>query len=255
MKPVLHILPSLHASPPSCELSAWQLAWAAWIPCKWGCTLPRTLLPTGGRGGQCLFVGRGPFLQYTYLQVWSCLIKLCNSCYFVTIVTIAGLCMCRCKHSVPGRFVFWKIKVWWHNATLFVYFFVFYDIHTFIESHSYNTFIRRQSPRSLSISSSLISSVGKPPCGAEPRIELGPALQQADALPTEKDNAVLGCWPPPSRTYTCSFEKTIPRRRTTVTSSLLEISTNQLGTTCRVVVVRGAGLGGVTPPAPTPFPH
>jgi hypothetical protein len=28
------------------------------------------------------------------------------------------------------------------------------------------------------------SSVGKPPCGAEPKIELGPALQQADALPT-----------------------------------------------------------------------
>jgi hypothetical protein len=27
---------------------------------------------------------------------------------------------------------------------------------------------------------------GKPPCGAEPRIELGPALQQADALPTEQ---------------------------------------------------------------------
>ncbi len=25
----------------------------------------------------------------------------------------------------------------------------------------------------------------KPPCGAEPRIELGPAVQQADALPTE----------------------------------------------------------------------
>ncbi len=24
-----------------------------------------------------------------------------------------------------------------------------------------------------------------PPCGAEPRIELGPALQQADVLPTE----------------------------------------------------------------------
>ncbi len=29
------------------------------------------------------------------------------------------------------------------------------------------------------------SSVGQPPCGAEPRIELGPALQQADALSTE----------------------------------------------------------------------
>ena len=27
--------------------------------------------------------------------------------------------------------------------------------------------------------------MGEPPCGAEPRIELGPALQQADALPTE----------------------------------------------------------------------
>jgi hypothetical protein len=26
--------------------------------------------------------------------------------------------------------------------------------------------------------------VGEPPCGAEPRIELGPAFQQADALPT-----------------------------------------------------------------------
>jgi hypothetical protein len=30
----------------------------------------------------------------------------------------------------------------------------------------------------ISISSSLVSSVGKPPCGAEPRIELGPALQR-----------------------------------------------------------------------------
>ncbi len=27
--------------------------------------------------------------------------------------------------------------------------------------------------------------MGEPPCGAEPRIELGPALQQADALPAE----------------------------------------------------------------------
>jgi hypothetical protein len=31
----------------------------------------------------------------------------------------------------------------------------------------------------------LVLSGEKPPCGAEPRIELGPAFQQADALPTE----------------------------------------------------------------------
>jgi hypothetical protein len=30
-----------------------------------------------------------------------------------------------------------------------------------------------------------VSSVGRPSCGAEPRIEPGPALQQADVLPTE----------------------------------------------------------------------
>jgi hypothetical protein len=33
--------------------------------------------------------------------------------------------------------------------------------------------------------------VGKPPCGAEPRIELGPALQQADVLPTEQRRTTL----------------------------------------------------------------
>jgi hypothetical protein len=64
-----------------------------------------------GAGGGRAFCW-GPYLP-TYLQVWSCLISLCNSCYFVTIVTIAGLCMRRCKHSVPGRFVFWKIRQCW----------------------------------------------------------------------------------------------------------------------------------------------
>ncbi len=53
-------------------------------------------------------------------------------------------------------------------------------------SYSYKTFIRRHSPRFLSISSSLARSVRKTPPGvAEPRIELGPALQQADGLPPE----------------------------------------------------------------------
>jgi hypothetical protein len=55
---------------------------------------------------------------------------------------------------------------------------------TFILSNLYKTFIRRHSLRFLFISSSLIS-MGKPPWGAEPRIELGPVLQKADALPTE----------------------------------------------------------------------
>jgi hypothetical protein len=54
---------------------------------------------------------------------------------------------------------------WWHDATLFVYF--------------WNSFIRRHSLWFLSISSSLISWSGKkPPWGSEPSIELGPALQQ-----------------------------------------------------------------------------
>ncbi len=66
---------------------------------------------------------------------------------------------------------------------LFIYFFIFYNIHTFIQS--YNTFIRRHLPRPLSISSSLVSSVGKTPlrCRAENRTRA--CLQQADALPTE----------------------------------------------------------------------
>ncbi len=54
------------------------------------------------------------------------------------------------------------LKVWWQDATLsFVYFSYFYDIHTFIQSHSYNTFIHRHSLRPVSISSSLVCSVGK----------------------------------------------------------------------------------------------
>jgi hypothetical protein len=35
--------------------------------------------------------------------------------------------------------------------SFFVYFLIFYDIHTSIQSHSYNTFLRRHSLRSLEI--------------------------------------------------------------------------------------------------------
>ncbi len=66
----------------------------------------------------------------------------------------------------------------------FCLFFICYNLQlqTFIQSHS---FIRRHTPGPLSISSSRGSSVGKNYLCAEPRIELGPALQQADALPIE----------------------------------------------------------------------
>ncbi len=43
---------------------------------------------------------------------------------------------------------------------LFVYFSYFDDVHTIIQSHSYNTFIRHHLLKPLSISSSLVRSVG-----------------------------------------------------------------------------------------------
>jgi hypothetical protein len=39
----------------------------------------------------------------------------------------------------------------------------------------------------------LVLSGEKPPCGAEPRIELGPALQQAGALRKEDLKSLAGC--------------------------------------------------------------
>ncbi len=50
---------------------------------------------------------------------------------------------------------FWK--VWWQDATLFVYIWFI----TYIHSFNHNTFIRRHSLKPLSISSSLVCSVGK----------------------------------------------------------------------------------------------
>ncbi len=54
---------------------------------------------------------------------------------------------------------------------LFLFIFIFYNIHTFIQPHSYNTFIHCHSLRPLSISSSLVCSVGKTSlwCRAENR--------------------------------------------------------------------------------------
>ncbi len=52
----------------------------------------------------------------------------------------------------------WKWKVWWQDATLFIYFSFFI---TYIHSFNYHTFIRRHSLKPLSISSSLVCSVGE----------------------------------------------------------------------------------------------
>jgi hypothetical protein len=70
----------------------------------------------------------------------------------------------------------------------FCLFFIFYNIHTFIQSHS--TFIQYIYPSSVAEASlhfliACMLSGETPPFGAEPRIELGPALQQADGPPTE----------------------------------------------------------------------
>ena len=61
--------------------------------------------------------------------------------------------------------------VWWPYATLLAFIFLFY--------------IHQHSLRPISISSQLSAQWVEPPWGAEPRFELGPALQQASALPTE----------------------------------------------------------------------
>ncbi len=78
--------------------------------------------------------------------------------------------------------IFKLIKVWWHYATLL-------DINTVIFNTLYNHTFIHPSPFAeacLLVSSSLLRSAkDEPPWDAEPRIELGPALQQADALPTE----------------------------------------------------------------------
>jgi hypothetical protein len=77
-----------------------------------------------------------------------------------------------------------KIKVWWQDATHFL--FIFHIFITYIRTfnHSYNTFIRRHSLGPPS-PHRLKAQWEDPPCGAESRTELGPALQQAGALPTE----------------------------------------------------------------------
>ena len=72
------------------------------------------------------------------------------------------------------------LNIWWHNATLFVYFSYFITyIHSFIQSHSCNTFIHRHLLRPLSISSSLVCSVGK-------HLPVVPRRESTSGLPYSK---------------------------------------------------------------------
>jgi hypothetical protein len=76
-------------------------------------------------------------------------------------------------------------KGWWQDATLFVYFSYFLTfIYSFnhIQTVHLSIAIRRGLSPFLHCLSAQWETLH---CGAEPRIELGPALQQADALPTE----------------------------------------------------------------------
>ncbi len=72
-------------------------------------------------------------------------------------------------------------------------FFIFYNIHTFIHLITFIQYIY-PSPfgkASLHFLIACLLSGETPPCGAKPRIELGPALQQADSLPAEPRRTIL----------------------------------------------------------------
>jgi hypothetical protein len=75
-----------------------------------------------------------------------------------------------------------KLKGFGGRMPLFLFIF-----HTFIQSHLSVIICRSFSPSLHHLS----AQWEKPPCGAEPRIELGPASQQADALPIEPRRTIL----------------------------------------------------------------
>ena len=78
---------------------------------------------------------------------------------------------------------------------LFLFIFhIFYNIHAFIQSFTISHTIHLSVAIRWGLSPSphrLKAQWEDPPCGAEPRIELGPALQQADGLPTEPRRTIF----------------------------------------------------------------
>jgi hypothetical protein len=74
---------------------------------------------------------------------------------------------------------------------LFFVYFSYFFIHTYIHSLNHIHTIHLSIAIRWGLSHRLKAQWENPPCGAEPRIELGPALQQADALPTEPRRTIL----------------------------------------------------------------
>jgi len=80
---------------------------------------------------------------------------------------------------------FFFFKVWWQDATLFVYFSYFITyIYSFNHMHTIHLSVAGASHHFL-IACKLSGKNLPVPCGAKPRFELGPALQKADALPAK----------------------------------------------------------------------
>ncbi len=90
------------------------------------------------------------------------------------------------------------MRFWQGYAKIFVHR-IFWEIIFFFkglvpECHSFCLFFIYPSAfakASLHFLIACLLSGEKPPCGAEPRIEFGPALQQADELPTEPHRRII----------------------------------------------------------------
>ncbi len=111
-------------------------------------------------------------------------------------------------------------------SLFFVYFHIFITyIHSFNHIHPWHLSIYIRWGLSPFLHR-LSAQWGKPPCGAEPWIELGPALQQADALPTEP-RRTLSPW---AKTLHCSYVSerlqciayTVPERAHCLARTVLE---------------------------------
>jgi len=83
------------------------------------------------------------------------------------------------RHNGSGSA--YNLKVWWPYATLFVFIFIYTIDYLYIQT----SFIHNMRWGPSPYLHSCRLSGAEPPWGAELRFELGPALQQASALPTE----------------------------------------------------------------------
>ncbi len=85
-------------------------------------------------------------------------------------------------------------------------------MYSFNHIHTIHLSVAIRRSLSLHFLIACILSGETPPCGAEPRIKLGPALQQADALPTE-----------PHRTIIFIFIRNTDRKLFNISKSKIEV--------------------------------